>query len=293
MKKNDKFKIEKFFWPGVAAAVLIVVVVWANMGVFGKAPAAGPLLDQPLPSPALQLPSQVLNQGVGQGVDQGTALTVQEGISQVVSLVRPAVVGVYRDGLGAAADPAAGTVYLNPAPGKTGRMGSGIIVHNSGYVLTTFQTVGRADKVRVVLFSGGNRHYEADVVQVNPATDLALLKILSREVFPTAVLGDSNLLEVGDIVLAMGTPFGFSGTVTMGIVSSNNRKVNINGIKYPDLIQTDAAVNEGNDGGPLVNVKGQVVGVNMATYMPDHRYSGIGFSVPINDALGLLDGLAR
>ena len=82
--------------------------------------------------------------------------------------------------------------------------------------------------------------------------------------------------------------FGFSRTVTMGIVSSNRRELNINGIRYPDMIQTDTAINEGNDGGPLINIKGEVIGVNMACFMPDNQYSGIGFAIPINDILGFV-----
>jgi len=109
------------------------------------------------------------------------------------------------------------------------------------------------------------------------------LKILANDVFPAIILGNSDLVEIGDIVFAVGSPFGFSRTVTMGIVSSNRRDLSIDGTKYPDLIQTDAAINEGNDGGPLVNIRGEVIGVNMAYYRPNSRFSGIGFAVPIND----------
>ena len=116
-------------------------------------------------------------------------------------------------------------------------------------------------------------------------------KIREQGLFPTAVFGNSDLLEVGDFVLALGSPFGFSRTVTMGIVSSSNRSVDINGIRYPDLIQTDAAINEGNDGGPLVNIKGEIIGINMASYMPGNQYAGIGFAIPINDILKFVSNL--
>jgi serine protease Do len=101
------------------------------------------------------------------------------------------------------------------------------------------------------------------------------------------------LIEVGDLVLAIGSPFGFSRTVTMGIVSSNRRRLGIDGTRYPDMIQTDAAINEGNDGGPLVNIRGEVIGINMACYMPDNHYSGIGFAIPINDALEFINASLR
>jgi S1-C subfamily serine protease len=94
---------------------------------------------------------------------------------------------------------------------------------------------------------------------------------------------------VGDIVLAMGSPFGFARTVTMGIVSSNRREVNIDGMRYPDMVQTDATINEGNDGGPLVNVRGEVIGINVASYKLNNQYSGIGFAIPINDVLEFIN----
>jgi len=180
--------------------------------------------------------------------------------------------------------------HVAPYPGNSGLVGSGFIIDARGYVVTTFGTVGKATRVRVSLFSGNRTEYDADVIAVDPKTDLALLKILANDVFPTIILGNSDLVEIGDIVFAIGSPFGFSRTVTMGIVSSNRRNMNIDGTKYPDLIQTDAAINEGNDGGPLVNIRGEVIGVNMAYYRPHSRFSGIGFAVPINDVLAFIEG---
>jgi len=204
-------------------------------------------------------------------------------------MVRPAVVGVSRPASGQI-QPNTGLTYINPYSGSSGSMGSGFIIDRRGYVLTTFQTVGSAGAVNVTLFSGSKREYQADLIVVDPATDLALLKIRAQDIFPTVTLGNSDLLEVGDIVLCVGSPFGFSRTVTMGIVSSNRRKLNINGANYPDMIQTDASINEGNDGGPLVNIKGEVIGVNMACFMPDNQYSGIGFAIPINDIMAFING---
>ena len=94
-----------------------------------------------------------------------------------------------------------------------------------------------------------------------------------------------------DIVFAMGSPFGFSKTVTMGIVSTNRRQLSINGVRYPDLIQTDAVINDGDDGGALINIKGEVIGINMAYFVPSNHFTGIGFALPINDAKPLLNAV--
>lgn len=267
---------------------LIVGAIWTNAGIVEhRALQIGPQDNMPAPAPG-QAPAR---QG-GDGASPRTALMVQEGISRVVSMVRPAVVAV--SGPMTAETPGGtGLTYVNPYRGISGPVGSGMIIERTGYVLTTFRTVGRANQVQVTLFSGGRRTYEADVIGVDPKTDLALLRIRAREVFPAIVLGNSDLVEVGDLVLAIGSPFGFCRTVTMGIVSSNNRELSIDGIRYPDMIQTDATINEGNDGGPLVNIRGEGIGVNMACYKANNQYSGIGFAIPINDVLGFINANLR
>ncbi|HIJ55550.1 MAG TPA: trypsin-like serine protease [Deltaproteobacteria bacterium] len=288
MKKNKNFTVKRYFWPLLVLLILVVGAIWTNAGVMGHLPYQGntqpnrpvPLVNQP-PAP----------QG-GASVSPQTAVQVQEGISHVVSLVRPAVVAVttpLNNGMPAAS----GLTRLNPYQGSSGPVGSGFIIDPRGYVLTTFQTVGRTKQVRISLFSGGRRHYDADVMGVDSQTDLALLKIRSNETFPAIVLGNSDLVEVGDIVFAIGSPFGFSRSVTMGIVSSNRRGMTIDGVRYPDMIQTDATINEGNDGGPLINVRGEAVGVNMAYYKPNNQYSGISFAIPINSVLASLQAAVR
>ena len=284
MKKSKNFTINKFFWPAGVILALVIGAIWTNAGVVEHG-LLQPDIRGSLPLPA---PDQAPAGQEGDAVSPRTALMVQEGISRVASSVRPAVVSV--SGVMTAQMPeGGGLTHLNPYPGNSGTVGSGFIIDQRGYVLTTFQTVGRANRVGVTLFSGGRREYEADVVGVDTNTDLALLKIRSNEIFPAVILGNSDLMEVGDLVLAVGSPFGFSRTVTMGIVSSNRRALNIDGIRYPDMIQTDAAINEGNDGGPLVNIRGEVVGVNMACYRPNNQFSGIGFAIPINDVLRFIN----
>jgi len=284
MKKKKKFKIKNYLWPGGILLVLVTGAIWTNAGFVQNVPSTSSPPAQLLMTPPRQLPAA----GHGDAASPRTALKVQEGISQVVSMVRPAVVGVSKP-IGNPIPAATGLTYLNPYSGTQGEVGSGFIVDRRGYVLTTFQTVGKANLVGITLFSGGRREYQADVIGVDPKTDLALLKIRAQEVFPSVILGNSDLLEVGDIVFSVGSPFGFSRTVTMGIVSSNRRSLRIAGTRYPDMIQTDASINEGNDGGPLVNVRGEVIGVNMACYLANDHYSGIGFAVPINDALQFLN----
>ncbi|NVL90052.1 MAG: trypsin-like peptidase domain-containing protein [Desulfobacterales bacterium] len=284
MKKNKNFKINNLLWPAAALLVLVIGAIWTNAGVVEHAPT------QIRPQGYLPAPtnSRLPSGQQGDTASPRTALMMQEGISKVVSIVRPAVVGVSKAPAGQI--PAGtGLTYLQPYSGSKGVVGSGVIIDRRGYILTTFQTVGTANVVQVTLFSGGRRQYQADVIGVDPNTDLVLLKIRAQEIFPAIILGNSDLIEVGDLVLSIGSPFGFSRTVTMGIVSSNRRRLNIDGARYPDMIQTDAAINEGNDGGPLVNIKGDVIGINMACYMPDNHYSGIGFAVPINDALEFIN----
>jgi serine protease Do len=284
MKKNRNFKINDYFWPITVLMLLVLGAVWTNVG-FKQSDvlSSSPQVVVPLPAVQTQpMRQEKLSSPV-------TILGVQEDISRVVSLVRPAVVGIFRAKTSQISSNANGLTYLDPYQSSDNSVGSGIIIDARGYVLTTFQTVGRSTPVRVTVYTGGRRDYVADIIDVDQRTDLALLKIRAEDVFTAVVLGNSDLIKIGDIVLAIGSPFGFARTVTMGIVSSNNRQLDINGVRYPDLIQTDASINQGNDGGPLVNVKGEVVGINMACFMPDNHYSGIGFAIPVNDVMAFLN----
>lgn len=284
MKKNSNFKINDYFWPVTVLMLLVLGAVWTNVGVRQNDALR---IDPPS---AAQLPvvqTQPLRQE--NPAVSVTILGVQEDISRVVSLVRPAVVGIFTANSAQNPANANGLTYLDPYQSSDHSVGSGVIVDPRGYVLTTFQTVGRSNPVRVTVYTGGRRDFIADVVDVDRITDLALLKIRAEDGFTAVVLGNSDLIRTGDIVLAIGSPFGFARTVTLGIVSSNNRQLDINGIRYPDLIQTDASINQGNDGGPLVNVKGEVIGINMACFMPDNHYSGIGFAIPVNDVMAFLN----
>ncbi|MGA2225419.1 MAG: trypsin-like peptidase domain-containing protein [Syntrophobacteraceae bacterium] len=297
MKRNKGFRINNFMWPAAVFGVLAVAAIWINIDALTSGPLPS-LSGQAAPNQPWAMNLSAQNQtGQAANVQTGnvppprTALQVQDAFSQVVAAARPSVVAITRTAGAQTAAPGAanGMMYLAPYSDGQNPVGSGIIVDRRGYILTTFQTVGKAKLVRVTLFSGTRSEYDADVVAVDPKTDLGLLKIRSNEVFPAAILANSDMIKVGDIVFAIGSPFGFSRTVTMGIVSSSRRQITINGIRYPDMIQTDAAINEGNDGGPLVNIKGEVIGINMATFMPDNHFSGIGFAIPISDAINFID----
>ena len=159
--------------------------------------------------------------------------------------------------------------------------GSGFIISADGYIMTNNHVVGDADKVTVQLLDG--REYPAEIIGTDPPTDVALIKIDADEKLPFLSLGNSDQLEVGDWVLAFGNPFGLSHTLTAGIVSAKGRS-GIGLTDYENFIQTDAAINPGNSGGPLVNIDGEVVGMNTAIFSRSGGYMGIGFAIPINMA---------
>jgi len=162
---------------------------------------------------------------------------------------------------------------------KLQMIGSGFIVTKNGYLFSNYHVVKDATKVIAVL--SDNRRFEAKVVGVDPETDIAILKI-NAENLPVVPLGDSSEVQVGDIVIAIGSPFGLSGTYTTGVVSAVGREGMVSG--FQRFIQTDAAINPGNSGGPLVNIKGEVIAINTAIASQTGGYQGIGYSVPINMA---------
>ena len=166
-------------------------------------------------------------------------------------------------------------------------LGSGVIVSTSGYVLTNNHVVENADEIEVSLNDG--RRARATVVGTDPDSDLAVLKI-ELDALPTLVLGDSNSLQVGDQVLAIGNPFGVGQTVTSGIVSAMGRnQLGIN--TFENFIQTDAAINPGNSGGALVDSSGNLVGINTAIYSRSGGSMGIGFAIPISTARQVLESI--
>lgn len=167
--------------------------------------------------------------------------------------------------------------------------GSGVIIDPEGFILTNNHVVQNADQLTVTLSSG--KSYKGRAIGSDPHTDLAIIRIKGANPFPYAPLGDSSVLRVGDWVLAIGSPFGLEQTVTAGIVSAIRQTLFIEGRNFRGLIQTDAAINRGNSGGPLVNLRGEVVGVNVAIFAPTGVFSGVGFAIPVNRVKTILSDL--
>ncbi len=177
-----------------------------------------------------------------------------------------------------------------PMPRRQG-VGSGVIVTQDGYILTNAHVVKDAEEIRVVL-SPDKQEYTAEVVGADEGTDIAVLKVDAKEL-PAITLGDSEQLEVGDLVLALGNPFGIGQTVTMGMVGAKGRETMGRDLEYQDFIQTDAAINPGNSGGALVDAKGRLVGVNTAILSRTGGNHGIGFAVPVNLARSVMQNLIQ
>ena len=172
---------------------------------------------------------------------------------------------------------------------RSSALGSGVIVTDDGYILTNNHVIKDADEIKIVLQD--KREFKGKVIGTDPKTDLAVVKIDAKGL-PALKLGDSDRLHVGEIVLAVGNPFGLSHTITMGIVSAVGRsKVGI--ADYEDFIQTDAAINPGNSGGALVNIKGELIGINTAIFSTSGGYMGIGFAIPSNMAKAVMESIIK
>jgi serine protease Do len=170
-------------------------------------------------------------------------------------------------------------------------LGSGVIVDAKGYIVTNRHVVEKADRIRVKLLDDppGVLH-DAKVIGSDQETDLAVIKIDSEKPLPVAKLGNSEGMQVGDWVLAVGSPFGLSETVTAGIVSAKGRNI-VPNRQFQSFIQTDAAINPGNSGGPLVNMAGEVIGINTAILTDTNAYAGVGFAMPSNTVVSVYNQL--
>jgi serine protease Do len=170
-------------------------------------------------------------------------------------------------------------------------LGSGVIVDSKGYIITNNHVVEKADKIRVNLMGDPETvTYNATVIGTDPETDLAVIKIDAKKPLPAAKLGNSDSMNVGDWVLAIGSPFGLNETVTAGIVSAIGRNI-IPTRQFESFIQTDAAINPGNSGGPLVNMNGEVIGINTAIFTSGGGYQGVGFAMPSNTVVNVYNQL--
>ncbi|MDX9871533.1 MAG: trypsin-like peptidase domain-containing protein [Clostridia bacterium] len=175
----------------------------------------------------------------------------------------------------------------NQQPRVQEGLGSGFIISKDGYILTNNHVVSGADKVKVYL-SSRMEPYEAKVVGADADLDLAVVKIEAGNNLPMLKLADSNQAKVGNWVIAIGNPYGLDHTVTVGVISAKGRPITIEGTEFKDLIQTDASINPGNSGGPLLNLNGEVVGINTAI---NAQAQGIGFAIPSSTVTQVLDQL--
>lgn len=173
---------------------------------------------------------------------------------------------------------------------KAVSLGSGFVIDSSGYIVTNHHVIGEADEINVK-FSDG-KQLKAKVVGFDSKTDLALLKVETDKPLPNVKFGDSDQSRVGDWIIAIGNPFGLGGTVTSGIISASGRDINAVGI-VDNYIQTDAAINRGNSGGPMFNMQGEVIGINTAIYSPSGGNIGIGFATPSSTAKIVIEQLKK
>jgi serine protease Do len=217
---------------------------------------------------------------------------LSDALDEVAEIARPAVVNISTTSTVTMEENPFGDMFNDPFfrrffgdqfghPGekrkfKSSALGSGVIVSPDGYILTNNHVVKGAEEIKVILFD--KREFKGKVVGTDPRTDLAVIKIQAKDL-PTIKIGDSTKLKAGDVVMAIGNPFGLNQTITMGIVSAVGRS-NIGLADFEDFIQTDAPINPGNSGGALVNYDGELVGINTAIFSTSGGYMGIGFAIP-------------
>ena len=174
-----------------------------------------------------------------------------------------------------------------PETRKAFALGSGFIIDLKGIVVTNNHVIKGAEDILVRV--NGDQEYKATIIGADPLSDIAVLQIETKDKFIPVKFGDSDKARIGDWVIAIGNPFGLGGTVTSGIISARNRTLNLS--RYEDFIQTDASINQGNSGGPLFNMDGDVIGINTAILSPTGASSGIGFAIPSNSAKRVIDQL--
>jgi len=279
----------------LTVGIVIGVVVASDLGWLptGHAvPDTSPIAPTlPIARPVSTAPQPVLGGGSQTFVD-------------IAKSVKPAVVNIYAtksgrsEGSGTAPfdDPLFRKFFgdeffkkfEHPKERKERGLGSGVIVESNGLIITNNHVVGKADDIRVTL--SDKREFKAKLIGTDPKTDVAVVKIDATGL-PTVAWADSDKLEVGEFVLAVGNPFGLTQTVTLGIVSALGRAAGI--AEYEDFIQTDAAINPGNSGGALVNVRAELVGINTAIFSQSGGNMGIGFAVPSNMAQSIMGQLVQ
>jgi S1-C subfamily serine protease len=179
--------------------------------------------------------------------------------------------------------------YVQGEAEFTEGLGSGVIFTSDGYIITNNHVAGEADEIVVTLFDG--KEYPAELIEGDPNTDIAVIKIEAEEMLEAASFISIDDVKVGELVIAVGSPFGLQQTVTTGVISAKGRDITISPVTLPmvNLIQTDASINQGNSGGPLINSTGQVIGINTLIFSPSGGSAGIGFSIPSDTAVNIAE----
>jgi len=282
------------FVAGFVAGVLVTLLL------VGTVPSLGQALTAPRAANLAALPGSV-------GAATATAATVAqdsvpagtfgpETIADIVAADSPAVVLIKAEVISQVNNPFAddpffeqffGNEFSSPETQTQEMEGSGFIFRPDGYILTNDHVINGADSVTVTL-AGQDKTYPATVVGTDYSLDLAVLKINDGDNLPVLTLGNSDQTRVGDWVIAIGNPYGLSHTVTVGVLSAKGRPITAGNRSYSNLMQTDAAINPGNSGGPLINLAGQVIGINTAMV---EQAQGLGFAIPINTAKDELNQL--
>jgi S1-C subfamily serine protease len=277
---------DNILWILVAiVAINFLIVYWGtvNWGLYGarNSTLAGDLLQRR--NLSLQDPLRVAD---GAASPNLVLTRADDDLASAFASVRPAVVSITADRVTQRkAGSLAGSVSFDDPSIRFVQepaLGSGIVVDPRGFIVTNAHVVSRAQNIKVLLFGFERREYAAEIVRKDLSNDIAILKIHPEGPIPAAVLGDSDMVRVAERVLAVGSPFGLEHTVTAGIISDDSRDLVIEGQTYKDMLQTDAAINRGNSGGALVNLRGEVVGMNTAIYAPTGVFTGVGFAIPIN-----------
>ncbi|WP_312649457.1 trypsin-like peptidase domain-containing protein [Proteiniclasticum sp.] len=276
-------KKKRFSILSLIASALIFTLLGTSLGIYSA--------YNVLPGTAFYNQSK-LGQLIGENngrapVQVLTPELKEEGLTipEIVSMVQPAVVTVSVQVPG-------GGSFFNPEGGYSESIGTGFILNEEGLIATNYHVVERGENIRVILYTG--EEATAKVVNFDATNDLAVLQMDESVKVPGVVtLGDSDNIRVGESVIAIGNPLSkdFAGTVTSGIVSATERAVIVGNTEY-NYIQTDAAINGGNSGGPLINARGEVIGINSAKISTD-SVEGIGFAIPINTLINGLDALSR
>jgi serine protease Do len=246
-------------------------------------PAATPQCTAAPQTPFSQVFAQLAARLSGVVVNISTTRTVVAASRQRPGAAAPSLDQFFRDFFGENGAPGG----PNPPAPEFSSLGSGFIIDPSGLIVTNDHVIANATKITVTL--ADDTRLEAKVVGRDSVTDLALLKVDAKKPLPAATWGDSTKVRVGDWILAIGNPFGLGGTVTAGIISATAR--DIRSSPYDDFLQTDASINRGNSGGPMFNLKGQVIGINTAILSPSGGSIGIGFAIPSAFARPIIEQL--